>query len=128
LLKAGLELEAYHNDETRFEWEAWGAMPTMVVVGAQLEQMKTVCSANQVIGQHSKQPTAPFGNHLRPQPRAASSRLRFCPLAIITPSQFTFHSPRSRKRFKPCHCWASPNNGSTHTLRFCYAFLYALVW
>lgn len=63
-------------------------------------------------------PGAPPGKCRRPHPRAPSSRFRFCPLAVITASQFTFRNPRSRNRFNPCHFWASPNNGSTHTFRF----------
>ena len=34
------------------------------------------------------------GKWRRPQPRHDSSRLRFCPVAVMTPSQFTFTSPR----------------------------------
>jgi hypothetical protein len=53
-----------------------------------------------------------------PHPVAWSQRLRFYPATISTPWMLRFGSPRNRSLCKPCHCFASPNSGSTQTLRF----------
>ena len=53
----------------------------------------------------------------------ASRRLMFCPEAIIKPSMLTFRKRRNRNLSIPCHCLASPNNASGHTLRLFMAFL-----
>src|SRR5215211_4239357 len=59
----------------------------------------------------------PTGPCRRPQPVATSHRLRFCPAATSSASIFTLSKPRQRNCRKPCHCFASPNSGSTHTER-----------
>lgn len=46
----------------------------------------------------------------------------FWPAAITMASTFTRHSVLRRKRLIPCHSLASPNIGSTHTLRLPKAF------
>jgi hypothetical protein len=55
----------------------------------------------------------PFGSLI---PRV-NSRLTFCPEAIISASAFTFSSPLSLKRLKPCQSLASPKTGSTFCSR-----------
>ncbi len=67
------------------------------------------------------------GNGCRPHPRFLSSRFRFCPEAITNASQLTLQSRRKRNRRIPCHSFASPNKGSTHTFRLRRAFWYASV-
>src|SRR3954451_5257874 len=64
---------------------------------------------------------APLGPGRRPQPHLFSNRFRFCPAAISRLSLFTFSKPRSLNRSNPCHCFASPNKGSTHTLRLAFS-------
>ena len=54
---------------------------------------------------------------LGPLPENVSSRFMFCPAAITIASAFTRQSLLSLKRLIPCHSLASPNIGSTHTLR-----------
>src|SRR6266702_6980948 len=66
--------------------------------------------------------TPPVGNGRRPQPRFCNKRLRFCPEAVTRASQLTRQSRRKRKRRIPCHSFASPKSGSTHTLRLFMAF------
>src|SRR5437879_8963872 len=51
--------------------------------------------------------TAPCGHGRRPHPCLVSSRLRFCPVALIRASQFTRQRRRKRKRLIPCHCLPS---------------------
>jgi hypothetical protein len=46
----------------------------------------------------------------------------FCPVAINNASAFTRRSVLRRNLLIPCHCLASPNIGSTHTLRLRNAF------
>ena len=46
----------------------------------------------------------------------------FCPAAVIIASAFTRQSLLSLKCLIPCHSLASPNMGSTHTLRLRNAF------
>jgi hypothetical protein len=65
---------------------------------------------------------APAGHGRRPHPRFLSKRLRFCPVALISASQFTRQRRRKRKRLMPCHSLPSANNGSTQTLRLRMAF------
>jgi hypothetical protein len=48
----------------------------------------------------------------------ATSRLAFCPEAIMRASKFTFSSPLNLNLLNPCHSLASANRGSTHTWRF----------
>jgi hypothetical protein len=48
----------------------------------------------------------------------ASSRLTFCPEAIMRASAFTFSNRLSLNLLRPCHSLASPKSGSTHTARF----------
>ena len=59
---------------------------------------------------------------LGPLPEKASSRFMFCPAAVTIASTFTRQSLLSLKRLIPCHSLASPNMGSTHTLRLRNAF------
>jgi hypothetical protein len=59
---------------------------------------------------------------LGPLPHKSSSRFMFCPAAISSGSAFTRQSLLSLKRLIPCHSLASPNMGSTHTLRLRNAF------
>ena len=59
---------------------------------------------------------------LGPIPEKVSRRFMFCPVAITIASAFTRQSVLSRKRLIPCHSLASPNIGSTHTLRLRNAF------
>lgn len=47
----------------------------------------------------------------------ARSRLTFCPQASIKASEFTFSNRLSLNLLKPCHSFASPKSGSTHTAR-----------
>jgi hypothetical protein len=47
----------------------------------------------------------------------------FCPVAINSASAFTRQSVLSLNLLIPCHSLASPNIGSTHTLRLRNAFL-----
>jgi hypothetical protein len=61
-------------------------------------------------------------NFLGPLPEKASSRFMFCPVAIISASTFTRQSVLRRNLLIPCHSLASPNMGSTHTLRLRNAF------
>lgn len=56
-----------------------------------------------------------------------TSRLTFCPEAIMRASAFTFSSPLSLNRLDPCHSLASPKSGSTHTARLRSALRYASV-
>ena len=46
----------------------------------------------------------------------------FCPEAITSASAFTRQSLLSLNLLMPCHSLASPNMGSTHTLRLRNAF------
>lgn len=46
----------------------------------------------------------------------------FCPVAITIASAFTRQSLLRRNLLIPCHSLASPNMGSTHTLRLRKAF------
>ena len=46
----------------------------------------------------------------------------FCPAAITMASAFTRQSVLSLNLLMPCHSLASPNIGSTHTLRLRNAF------
>lgn len=50
--------------------------------------------------------------------------MTFCPEATIRASVFTFSSSLGLKRLKPCHSFASPNKGSTHTARLRKALRY----
>jgi hypothetical protein len=61
-------------------------------------------------------------NFLGPLPEKLSSRFMFCPVAIISASAFTRQSVLRRNLLIPCHSFASPNMGSTHTLRLRNAF------
>jgi hypothetical protein len=61
-------------------------------------------------------------NFLGPLPQKSSSRFMFCPAAITSASTFTRQSSLRRKHLIPCHSLASPNMGSTHTLRSRNAF------
>ncbi len=71
---------------------------------------------------------APLGSGRRPQPRLASSRLRFCPEASSNAAQLTRHKRRSRNRRIPCHSLAWAKSGSTHTFRLRIALWEASVW
>ena len=62
------------------------------------------------------------GHGRRPQPRRRSRRLRFCPVAVSRACVLTLGRRRSRKRRSPCQSLASPNSGSTQTLRLRRAF------
>ena len=59
---------------------------------------------------------------LGPLPQKSSSRFMFCPVAISSASTFTRQSVLRRNLLIPCHSLASPNMGSTHTLRLRNAF------
>jgi hypothetical protein len=59
---------------------------------------------------------------LGPLPEKVSSRFMFCPVAITIASAFTRQSVLSLNLLIPCHSLASPNMGSTHTLRLRKAF------
>jgi hypothetical protein len=61
-------------------------------------------------------------NFLGPLPENVSSRFMFCPAAITMASAFTRQSRLIRNLLIPCHSLASPNIGSTHTLRLRKAF------
>jgi hypothetical protein len=61
-------------------------------------------------------------NFLGPLPENVSSRFMFCPVAINSASAFTRQSLLSLNLLIPCHSLASPNIGSTHTLRLRNAF------
>jgi hypothetical protein len=61
-------------------------------------------------------------NFLGPLPENVSSRFMFCPAAITIASAFTRQSLLSLNLLIPCHSLASPNIGSTHTLRLRNAF------
>ena len=57
-------------------------------------------------------------NFLGPLPENVSTRFMFCPVAINSASAFTRLSVLSLNLLIPCHdSLASPNIGSTHTLR-----------
>ena len=62
-------------------------------------------------------------NFLGPLPEKVSTRFMFCPVAINSASAFTRQSVLSLNPLIPCHSLASPNIGSTHTLRLRNAFL-----
>lgn len=76
----------------------------------------TPVNALEVVKEHAAS-AAPSGHGRRPQPRFLSSRLRFCPAALISASPFTRQSRRRRKRLMPCQSLPSAKSGSTHTLR-----------
>jgi hypothetical protein len=61
-------------------------------------------------------------NFLGPLPEKVSSRFMFWPAAITSASTFTRQSLLRRNLLIPCHSLASPNMGSTHTLRLRRAF------
>src|SRR5215212_3428697 len=61
-------------------------------------------------------------NFLGPLPENVSSRFMFWPAAITIASAFTRQSLLSLNLLIPCHSLASPNIGSTHTLRLRKAF------
>jgi hypothetical protein len=61
-------------------------------------------------------------NFLGPLPEKVSSRFMFCPAAVTIASAFTRQSVLRRNLLIPCHSLASPNIGSTHTLRLPNAF------
>src|SRR5215210_2772803 len=61
-------------------------------------------------------------NFLGPLPENVSSRFMFCPAAVTIASAFTRQSVLSLNLLIPCHSLASPNIGSTHTLRLRNAF------
>ena len=61
-------------------------------------------------------------NFLGPLPQNVRSRFMFCPVAITIASAFTRQSVLSLNLLIPCHSLASPNMGSTHTLRLRNAF------
>ena len=69
---------------------------------------------------------SPQGLDLHQSPRSlpekVSSRFMFCPAAITSASAFTRQSVLRRNLLIPCHSLASPNIGSTHTLRLRKAF------
>jgi hypothetical protein len=61
-------------------------------------------------------------NLLGSLPWKVSSRFMFCPAAVTSASTFTRQSLLSLNLLIPCHSLASPNIGSTHTLRLPKAF------
>ena len=85
-------------------WLCWRSRPFAQEVGAGARRAST-CA-----------------NFLGLLPEKVSSRFMFCPVAITIASAFTRQSLLSLNRLIPCHSLASPNMGSTHTLRLRRAF------
>ena len=65
---------------------------------------------------------APWASLLGPRSPKVSSRLMFCPVAIISASMLTFSRVLIRNRRIPCQSLPSANSGSIDTLRFLIAF------
>jgi hypothetical protein len=79
------------------------------------------CDLQRLTGSGGRKAAA-CANFRGAQFRGATNFFMFCPVAISSASMFTFSNLLSLNLRRPCQSFASPNNGSTHTLRFRRAF------
>jgi hypothetical protein len=92
-------------DALDLRWKGFSGWPTTGERGAAGGRRASTCA-----------------NFFGPLPENVSSRFMFCSAATSIASAFTRQSVLSLKRLIPCHSLASPNMGSTHTLRLRKAF------